>query len=105
MDTLVALDPSDAGVLRELEQAGNGRGRFAAENGRIVRVFLRGCGLSEVPSGIRRLPALTRLFVTSVPRQGTQLPGLEKLDLRWNEIDERDPAIAPLEARGCRVLL
>jgi hypothetical protein len=43
--------------------------------------------------------------LTSVTRQAAQLPRLEKLDLRWNEIDVADPAVGLLEARECRVLL
>jgi Leucine-rich repeat (LRR) protein len=42
---------------------------------------------------------------TAFPRAIEELPRLEKLDLRWNDFDETDSAIARLEARGCRVLL
>jgi hypothetical protein len=43
--------------------------------------------------------------LTAFPRVVADLPRLEKLDLRWNDVDEADAGVERLEARGCRVLV
>ena len=79
------------------------------ENGRVVKLELRGVGLTgAVPAEVGRLSALRVLWLsfnqlTSVPAEIGQLTSLEYLWLSGNKLTSVPAAIRELRAARCRV--
>lgn len=109
----IAVLPADFGALenlRELHLDNNPLTALPSSTSRLTdlrTLSLRNCRLSQLPdlSRLNKLHSLdlrANLF-TELPDWLTQLPQLERLDLRWNGFDLPPTNLQSLVERGCRI--